>query len=265
LPNDHPNKSSTDRERTTFPLGSFGDDLNVAIFGASGGLGRAFVDLLACSAKVAHIAAFSRSQPDFSDPKIHWTSVELEREETIAKAADESSRTAGPYHLLLVATGILHEAGRLEPEKSWRALDAGSLETAFAVNSTGPALVAKHFLPLLARDRKAAFAALSARVGSIEDNDLGGWYAYRASKAALNMMIKTLSIELARRNPSAICVALHPGTVDTALSKPFQSSVPNGKLFSPKLAATNLLGVLDSTTVEDTGRLLAWDGARIRF
>lgn len=251
--------------RAVLPLRSFGDALKVAIFGASGGLGQAFVDLLAGSPKVAHIAAFSRSQPEFSDPKIHWTPVDLEREETIARAADEASMTAGALDLVLVATGVLHESNGLQPEKSWRALDVGSLEKAFAVNSIGPALIAKHFLPLLARDRKAVFAALSARVGSIEDNDLGGWYAYRTSKAALNMLIKTLSIELARRNPSAICVALHPGTVDTALSKPFQSSVRNGKLFSPQLAATNLLGVLDSATVADTGRLLAWDGARIPF
>lgn len=256
---------SMDQARVVLPLRSFGDASNVAIFGASGGLGQAFVDLLAGSPKVAHIAAFSRSQLEFSDPKIHWSPVDLEREETIARAADEASMTAGAFDLVLVATGVLHEAGGLQPEKSWRALDAGFLKKAFTVNSIGAALVAKHFLPLLARDRKAVFAALSARVGSIEDNDLGGWYAYRASKAALNMLIKTLSIELARRNPSAICVALHPGTVDTALSEPFQSSVPNGKLFSPQLAATNLLGVLDSATVEDTGRLLAWDGARISF
>lgn len=253
------------RERTTLPVDSFGDALNVAIFGASGGLGQAYLDLLAGSSKVAHIAAFSRSQPEFTDPKTHWTPVELESEETIARAAEEASMTAGSFDLVLVATGVLHEAGGLQPEKSWRTLNVESLKKAFTVNSIGPALVAKYFLPLLARDRKAVFAALSARVGSIEDNDLGGWYAYRASKAALNMLIKTLSIELARRNPSAICVALHPGTVDTALSKPFQSSVPNGKLLSPQLAATNLLGVLDSATVEDTGHLLAWDGTRIPF
>ncbi len=173
--------------------------------------------------------------------------------------------TAGAFDLVLVATGVLHEVGGLQPEKSWRALDAGSLEKAFTVNSIAPALVAKHFLPLLIRDRKAVFAALSARVGSIEDNTLGGWYAYRASKAALNMLIKTLSIELARRNPSATCIALHPGTVDTALSKPFQHSVPNGKLFSPELAAKKLLGVLDGITTEDSGNLMAWDGTRIPF
>ena len=139
------------------------------------------------------------------------------------------------------------------------------MATAFRLNTTGPALVAKHFLPLLARDRKAAFAALSARVGSIEDNGLGGWYAYRASKAALNMAIKTLSIELARRYPLALCVGLHPGTVDTALSKPFQAGVPQERLFSPAQSARHLLSVLDELTAEDSGKLFAWDGRRIPF
>ena len=114
-------------------------------------------------------------------------------------------------------------------------------------------------------DRKTAFAALSARVGSIEDNNLGGWHAYRASKAALNMMIKTLSIELARRNPTALCIGLHPGTVDSSLSKPFQSGVPANKLFPPFLAARQLLAVLDGLGPDDTGGLYAWDGNRIPF
>ena len=142
-------------------------------------------------------------------------------------------------------------------------LTGAAMETAFRRNATGPALVAKHFLPLLARDRKAAFAALSARVGSIEDNRLGGWYAYRASKAALNMLIRTLSIELARSHRHALCVGLHPGTVDTALSKPFQSGVPPEKLFPPAQSARHLLAVLDRLTAEDSGSVYAWDGRRI--
>ena len=139
------------------------------------------------------------------------------------------------------------------------------METAFRVNTIGPALVAKHFLPLLASDAKSVFAALSARVGSIDDNELGGWYAYRASKAALNMVIKTLSIELARRNPRALCVGLHPGTVDSRLSKPFQGGVPEGKLFQPAAAARALLTVLDGLSSGDSGALFAWDGTRIPF
>ncbi len=120
-------------------------------------------------------------------------------------------------------------------------------------------MVAKHFLPLLPRQGKSVFAALSARVGSIGDNRLGGWYGYRASKAGLNMIIRTLSIELTRSKPEAICVGLHPGTVDTALSRPFQSSLPPGCLFSPERSAGELLKVVDKLTCEDTGRIFAWD------
>jgi NAD(P)-dependent dehydrogenase (short-subunit alcohol dehydrogenase family) len=124
-------------------------------------------------------------------------------------------------------------------------------------------LVAKHFLPLLARDRKSVFAALSARVGNISDNRLGGWHAYRASKAALNMLLRTLSIELARANPRAMYVGLHPGTVDTTLSAPFQATVPEGKLFTPEFAAARLLEVLDRLEPVDSGNVIAWDGQQI--
>ena len=244
-------------------LGSFGADLNVAVFGASGGLGAAFVRLLARSPNVARIHAFSRSRPAFSGAKVRWAQVDLAHEATIAEAVQSAAANSGKLHLVLVATGILHDGDGLQPEKSWRALEAESLMTAFAINSVGPALIAKHVLPLLDRDRKTVFAALSARVGSIEDNRLGGWYAYRASKAALNMLIRTLSIELARRNPNAICIALHPGTVDTALSRPFQNGVPAGRLFAPEEAAGNLLAVLDGLTPEASGTLYAWDGSRL--
>ena len=139
---------------------------------------------------------------------------------------------------MLIASGVLHDAAAgIAPEKSWRALDAAAMARVFAVNTIGPSLIAKHFLPLLARDRRVIFAALSARVGSISDNRAGGWHAYRASKAALNMMIKGLAIELARRNPAALCVGLHPGTVDSPLSAPFQRNVPAAELFTPARAA----------------------------
>ena len=139
------------------------------------------------------------------------------------------------------------------------------MEVVFRINAIGPALIAKHFLPLLAHNRKSVFAALSARVGSIEDNRLGGWYAYRASKAALNMMIRTLSVELARLNPSALCVGLHPGTVDTSLSKPYQGSVSDGGLFSVEQSASHLLKVLNGLQPEHSGRVFAWDGKPIPF
>ena len=167
--------------------------------------------------------------------------------------------------LVIVATGILHDGPDLRPEKTWRSLDASALERVYRINTIGPALIAKHLLPSLAPDRKSVFAALSARVGSISDNRLGGWHAYRASKAALNMLIKTFAIELARRNPKALCVGLHPGTVDTKLSRPFQSNVPKPKLFDVDFVASRLLSVLDRLTPEDSGKLFAWDGQRIPF
>ena len=135
----------------------------------------------------------------------------------------------------------------------------------FRINTIGPALLAKHFLPLLRRDKKSAFAAISARVGSIGDNRLGGWASYRASKAALNMLLRTFSIEQARVNKNSVVVGLHPGTTDTGLSRPFQGNVPEGKLFTPAFVAERLLGVLDGLTPDATGQVFAWDGKRIEY
>ena len=187
-----------------------------------------------------------------------------------ARACSVAAAAAGlagnPVHLVFVASGLLHDEGLgIQPEKSWDALSPDTMAALFAVNTIGPALVAKHFLPRLARGRKTAFAAISARVGSISDNGLGGWYGYRASKAALNQVIKTLSVELARKNPSALCVGLHPGTVATPLSAPFQKGVPEGKLFSPVFSARSMLSVLDGLSHRDSGSLFAWDGKPIPF
>jgi NAD(P)-dependent dehydrogenase (short-subunit alcohol dehydrogenase family) len=157
---------------------------------------------------------------------------------------------------------MLHDAGQ-KPERSWRDLDRTALERSFLVNTIAPALVAKHVLPRLPRERRTVFAVLGARVGSIGDNRTGGWHGYRASKAALAMLIKTLSIELRRTRPQAICVSLHPGTVDTAMSKPFQGNVAPEKLFTPDFAAVRLIAVADALTPDDSGGHFAWDGARI--
>jgi NAD(P)-dependent dehydrogenase (short-subunit alcohol dehydrogenase family) len=158
------------------------------------------------------------------------------------------------------ATGFLHGDG-LAPERSWRELDPAHMAMAFAVNATGPALLMKHFLPLLPRDGKAVFATLSARVGSIGDNRLGGWYSYRASKAALNQLVRTAAVELGRRRPAAVCVALHPGTVDTGLSAPFAKAGlevrPAGQ------AAERLLRVIDRLAAEDSGGFFDHRGARL--
>ncbi len=244
-------------------LGSFGTGINAVIVGATGGIGKALANHLEQCHAVSKLFQLSRSAPRSEHTKNPWFHVDFENEETIAKAAAAVEKVAGELHLVIVATGILHDGGRVQPEKTWRSLTGSAMETAFRINAIGPALVAKHFLPLLSKDRKSAFAVLSARVGSVEDNRLGGWYAYRASKAALNMLIKTLSIELARSFPNALCVGLHPGTVDTALSAPFQKGVSQDKLFSPAQSARYLLTVLDQLTPDDSGHLYAWDESRV--
>jgi NAD(P)-dependent dehydrogenase (short-subunit alcohol dehydrogenase family) len=244
-------------------LASFGAGLNTVVVGASGSIGGAFADLFGDCCAVNTVIRLSRTKKPSSPAGAPWFPLDLEDEGSIADAADSIRQSFGPLHLVIVATGTLHDRDGLQPEKSWRALGADAMEKAYRINAVGPAIVAKHFLPLLPVDRKSAFAALSARVGSIGDNKLGGWHAYRASKAALNMIIKTLSIELARRNPKALCVGLHPGTVDTGLSRPFQRSVPEGKLFTPRQSARFLLDVLDGLSIEQSGQIFAWDGQPI--
>jgi NAD(P)-dependent dehydrogenase (short-subunit alcohol dehydrogenase family) len=243
-------------------MASSNNGAHVAVIGAGGGIGAALVRHLQADAEVATVWAFARGAIG-AEGKVRAGRLDLLDEASIAAAAASVGET--PLDAVIVATGVLHDATGLAPEKTWRHLDHERLARAFAVNAAGPALVAKHFLPLLARDRKAVFAALSARVGSIEDNRFGGWYGYRASKAALNQLLKTLAIELARRRPQAICVGLHPGTTDTPLSQPFQGNVPDGKLFTTDYAASRLLEVMDRLGPEDTGSLFAWDGERIPF
>jgi NAD(P)-dependent dehydrogenase (short-subunit alcohol dehydrogenase family) len=246
-------------------FGSFGPGLKAAVIGASGGIGAAMVQRLQQHPDVASVAACSRHPDRHALATALSVALNLEDEASIAAAAETISGKEPDLDLVIVATGILHRDDALKPEKTWRTLDADAMARVFRINTIGPALVAKHFLPLLARERKSVFAALSARVGSIGDNHLGGWHAYRASKAALNMLIRNFAIELERRNPKAIAVGLHPGTTDTALSKPFQGGVAKGKLFSPDFVAERLFRVIDGLTTEDSGHVFAWDGERIPF
>ena len=246
-------------------LESFGRNLNVVVFGATGGIGKALTLSFSTNPITKSIYAISRSKNEYPCPKITSLQVDIGNEHDIVRVAKAVKSIVSELHIVLVATGILHVGDDIKPEKSWRALDRISMEAVFRVNAIGPALVAKHFLPLLAQNRKSVFAALSARVGSIEDNRLGGWYAYRSSKAALNMLIRTLSIELARLNPSALCVGLHPGTVNTSLSKPYQGSVSKEHLFSVERSASHLLHVLNSLQPEQSGQIFAWDGKPISF
>lgn len=243
-------------------LRSLGSGLRVAVIGSSGGIGRALVAGLSDDPAVARIFAASRSPHATPLPKLSQLELDLSDETSIKVAADSCARS-GALDIVIVASGILHDSPDYMPEKSWTQLNPTAMAQVFAINCTGPALVAKHFLPLLNARRRSVFAALSARVGSIGDNALGGWYAYRASKAALNMIIRSLAIELARTRPEAICVGLHPGTVATELSAPFRSRVPAAQLFSPSRAAGYLLTVIAEATPGQSGRVLAWDGSEI--
>ncbi|MDO6414126.1 SDR family NAD(P)-dependent oxidoreductase [Sphingomonas sp. BIUV-7] len=233
-------------------------DATAVVIGAGGGIGGALVEALAASGRYTRIYALSR-HPRTNEGRIVGGAIDVVDEASIRNAAE---RIDLPLDLVVIATGILHEDGRM-PEKALRELDGSTLARLFELNMIGPALALKHFAPLLAKDRRAVIAALSARVGSISDNRTGGWYGYRASKAALNMIMKCAAIEIARSRPQALCVALHPGTVDTDLSQPFQRGVPPDQLFSPGRAARHLLDVLADLDPASSGKIFAWDGSEI--
>lgn len=236
---------------------------NIAVIGASGAIGSGFVDYLAQN-KDNTIHAFSRSEKKFDYDNVNTGHIDVENENTIANAAAKASENA-PLDLVLVALGLLHWDDK-KPEKSLRDIAPENFAKIFAVNTTGPALCAKHFIPKLNRDERNVFAALSARVGSISDNQIGGWYAYRASKAALNMVLKTSSIEAARRNKKCAIIGLHPGTVESKLSDPFSGNVPDKKLFTPEYSVKNMMqNVVEKVGNEDTGKLFAYDGEEIQF
>ena len=215
------------------------------ILGATGGIGRALSARL--EAQGAQVTGLSRSADG----------MDLTRPDT---GADHAARLAGQsFDLIVNTTGALVIDGH-QPEKSLDAVDADAMARQFALNATGVALAIQAFGPLLARDRRAVFASLSARVGSIGDNDLGGWIGYRAAKAAQNQIIRTASIEYRRRNRHAILVALHPGTVETPLTAKYASRYPT---ITPHRSAEALLAVIDGLTTDDTGSFWDWKGARV--
>jgi len=232
------------------------------VVGASGGIGAALVSELTRRDPDLHVFASSRGGKSPAGPRVTPLQLDVTDEASIAAAVAAISGRTDRLGLVFVTSGVLHGDG-FAPERRLEALEPGALAHVFAVNATGPLLVAKHCLPLLRHDARAVFACLSARVGSIGDNRLGGWYAYRASKAALNQLVHTLAIEVKRRAPRVVCVALHPGTVDTALSQPFQSGVAPEKLFPPERAAGQLLDVVDGLSPEDSGAFFAWDGSPV--
>jgi NAD(P)-dependent dehydrogenase (short-subunit alcohol dehydrogenase family) len=251
---------------------SFGADSHALVQGASRGIGLEFVRQLLAARQFTQVFATCRSPEDARDlqaiaagePRVKIVQLDATREDGIARAATEVAATTDRLHLLINCAGVLHGDGaRLAPEKRLADVRAEALAASFAVNAFAPLLVAKHFEPLLGHRDRAVFASISARVGSIGDNRLGGWYAYRGAKAAQNMFTKTLAIEWARTRRNVTCVALHPGTTDTGLSRPFQGNVPAEKLFSPERTVRQLLAVIDRLTPADSGRFLGWDGAEI--
>lgn len=236
--------------------------MSAVIIGATGGIGRALVNQLSESGSHDVIHALSRSGGGDWDSRVQTGRIDILDEASI-EAAAKAVAEAGTPELVIVATGILSDGDTLQPEKTWRHQSMDAYERVFRLNTFGPGLVAKHFLPIMPRDGRAVFAALSARVGSIGDNGFGGWHAYRASKAALNMLIRNFAIEWTRKNDQSICVGLHPGTVDTELSKPFQSNVPDEQLFSPETSAGHLLEVINGLRPADTGKVFDWAGKEI--
>jgi NAD(P)-dependent dehydrogenase (short-subunit alcohol dehydrogenase family) len=232
-------------------LSSFDPGGVAVVVGASGGIGAALCDEIQSSGRFAAIERWSRSGKP---------AVDLVDEASIAAAARRVAEQGLALRLVIVASGVLHE-DVIQPEKSWRAIDPETMARSFAINAIGPMLVAKHLLPLLPRTGRSVFAVLSARVGSIGDNRLGGWYGYRASKAALNQLLRTASIELGRTHKDAVCLALHPGTVETGLSAPFRRA--DHPTSDPATAARQLLEVIDAVQPDQTGSFLAYDGSAI--
>jgi len=230
------------------------------VFGASGGIGRALCEALAARG-CERIYAGSRRGEGPDGAAIHPFAFDLADDASIAAAA--TMMRDDPPALVIVATGVLTLADGTGPERTYKRLDGAAMAQVFALNTIGPALIAKHILPLMPRSERFVFAALSARVGSISDNRLGGWHSYRASKAALNMLLKNFALEMARTHPLGVIAGLHPGTVDSALSQPFQSGLPDGQLTAPAVAADNLLGVLAGLAPEQSGRVFDFRGEEV--
>lgn len=222
------NQNSAGEEFDVLPSGGI-----AIVVGAAGGIGGALYGRLSTQSRFRVVLGLGRRS---------LPALDLTDEESIAKAARHVAGLGPEVRLIVDASGLLHGNG-MSPEKSWRDFDPTHMARAFAVNAIGPALLMKHFLPLLPRQGRSVFATLSARVGSIGDNRLGGWYSYRASKAALNQFVRTAAIELGRRQPAAICVALHPGTVATSLSAPFVKAGVDVQ--TTDQAAGRLLDVID--------------------
>lgn len=239
-------------DQSKFSLQNLSDKFNAVVIGASGGIGSAVFDLLSADPRCKQVIGLSRQ----STP-----SLELMDEGSIAHSCQCVREAAGDVELIFDATGVL-DVGDSGPEKTLRAVDPAFMAKCLAINAIGPSLLFKHFSDLLPRDRRSVFVTLSARVGSIGDNKIGGWISYRASKAALNQIVRTSAIEIQRKRPHAICVALHPGTVATPLSAPYAGS---RDVLTPARSAKYMLEVLDSLNSDASGGFFAWDGAAVEW
>lgn len=243
-------------------------DRNVLIAGASQGIGLGFVRAFLERSQTQQVFALYRNPEtatallEIADRRLIPLQADLTQEATIAAAFDRLKTHTDRLHWVVNCVGLLHQ-GDLQPEKSLRHLEADRLLQSFHTNSIGAVLLAKHLTPFLRHSDPSLFATISAKVGSIGDNRLGGWYGYRASKAALNMLMKTVAIEYSRVSPRTIVTVLHPGTTDTRLSRPFQRGVPPEKLFSVERTVSQLLGVMETLTIEDSGKFLNWDGSQL--
>lgn len=247
------------------------DRANALIVGASQGIGLGFVKSLLQQDNFQSIYATYRN-PDTAGEllglerqygvRLKCLQVDITDESQIAAATKEIQNSVKQLHLAIYCVGVLHNR-HLFPEKSLRQIEPEKLLYSFQVNSIGAVLLAKHLMPLFNKKERSVFASISAKVGSIGDNRLGGWYGYRASKAALNMFLKTTAIEYSRRCPKTIVVALHPGTTDTRLSQPFQKNVPPGKLFPVEHTVDLLSKVISSLEIQDSGEFFSWDGTQL--
>lgn len=240
------------------------EPLTIAVVGASGAIGYQFVTQLSSQCSKACIYAFSRrSAVKFGDCRVVSSLIDIESEQSIEKAVATIPQSVR-FDLIIIATGMLH-SDNIKPEKSLNDLSILSMQKIFNVNTFGPALLAKYFTPRLVSGKISACIFLSARVSSISDNRLGGWYSYRASKTALNMIVKTLSIELRRKFRHSVVAGLHPGTVDSRLSKPFQSNLDKSKLFNASESVAQMIKVIANLTPDDSGFLFAYDGSKIAY
>lgn len=247
---------------------------NYLIIGASGGIGKAMVKQLIemsannkSSGKI--FATYHANRPNFAADNLYWLPMDVSDEKSIEQAIADIKQQATHIDWVINCVGLLHTSHN-QPEKALRQLETDFFLQSMQINALASLLIAKHIKPLLAKaernaDKPAIFATISARVGSISDNQLGGWYSYRMSKAALNMGMKNLSIEWTRSLKDVCVVVMQPGTVDTQLSSPFQGNVVDEKLFSPAYSAQRLLEVLDSMTAAQSGSFVDWAGESIAW